>query len=79
MRGILTAALLLVSSAAYAQQLTGEQIGQIYGMCQDAAFRKCPPNNTTIYCRTYVPGFIKMCLMKNNVPPDYIMMLTMPQ
>jgi hypothetical protein len=73
MRIIIALACLMAADPAGADALNGGQVAQIYGQCLAAADAKC--NRATIYCNAYRRSYVKICLTKSGVSPDYIFML----
>ena len=45
----------------------------IHAHCTTQALIRCPNNGA--YCRAYVPGFVKTCMIENGAAPEYIMLL----
>lgn len=52
----------------------GEKVALASRYCSDYAQRQCPAN--TVYCDGYRSEFYRMCLVRVNVPPEYITALT---
>ncbi len=52
----------------------GEQVAAISHYCTTAAAHHCPA--PTIRCEAYRDSYVKSCLLKGNVPPEYISALT---
>ncbi len=48
----------------------GDQVSEIYRYCLAAAAQSCPA--ATIRCDSYRPAYVQGCLLKGNVPPEYI-------
>lgn len=67
-------AAVLISHSAFA--MSGSQVAKIMAMCSEFTYEKCPADNTSHYCYGYRPAALKMCLLKNDVPPEYIAVLT---
>ncbi len=49
--------------ALYAQQ-----------MCSREAIQKCPA--ATTYCESFRRSYIEACMIRDGVPPEYVMVLT---
>lgn len=67
---ILIAALLATGAEAAP---VGKQISEIYLACEEAAFNQC--GRESVRCRAFRRSYIKVCLINNEVPADYIEML----
>jgi hypothetical protein len=52
----------------------GEQVAEVHKYCLASASQACP--GTTIYCTSHRRGYMPGCLLKGNVPADYITALT---
>lgn len=52
----------------------GEQVADVHRYCLAAAAQDCP--GTTIRCVGFRRGFMPSCLLKGNVPAEYITALT---
>lgn len=70
---IFIASVCLVWAGRAEATLNGDQIAQIYDQCSAAAAAKC--GRATIYCDSYRRSYVKICLTRSGVPPEYIMML----
>jgi len=68
------ASVLIMPVPAFAEEMTGEQVAAIYEACSKEALKQCP--KFTIRCQSFQHGFVKMCLVKNGVPADMVLVLT---
>ena len=64
----------LMVTSSWAEEMSGSQVAAIYDACQKEALRQCP--KLTIRCQAFQRGFVKMCLVKNGVPADMVLVLT---
>jgi len=67
---IMTAAMLAGVAPAIAQGMSGEQVAQAYADCAEQAQANC--GRSTIRCNAYRREFVKVCLIRRGVPPEYI-------
>ncbi|TCD15178.1 hypothetical protein [Oricola cellulosilytica] len=51
----------------------GQKAAAIYSYCGQLARRECP--RATIACDAYRPEFVKICMTRAGVRPDYTLML----
>lgn len=72
MRTIFAIAFLLAATPV-ANAMSGAEVSRIYVECTKAAEKQCKRN--TKYCQAYRRGFVKMCLVENEVPADIIIVL----
>ncbi len=56
--------------SATSKKPPGEQVAAIYRYCTTAAQGACP--DATIKCDAFRPSYVKSCMLKGNVPADYI-------
>lgn len=59
--------------AAYSLASTvrpNEQVQAIYTWCIASAAHNCP--GATLRCEAYRPAYVRSCMVKGNVPPEYI-------
>lgn len=54
----------------------GEKVSMAHQYCRALGNHQCP--GATLRCDAYRQAFVKGCLVKVGVPPDYIAVLTMP-
>jgi len=52
----------------------GARAMTIRNHCSTQALIRCP--NQSTYCKTFVPEFIKACMIQNGAAPEYILLLT---
>lgn len=48
----------------------GEQVAAVHEYCHARAIQECPA--ITIRCEAFRPSYVKSCMLKGNVPADYI-------
>lgn len=58
------------------RETTGEKVNIAHRYCLAVADQQCP--GYTIYCDAFRAGLVKQCLVRSNVPPEYILLLTTP-
>lgn len=73
MRVLAATLVFLLATSASARDLNGQEIAEIYMRCTQAAAQKCPASN--IYCTAFRRSFVKICLIQEGVPPDYVQAL----
>ena len=70
MRTFLIVLTVLWCSPAIAKEMSGDQAAKIFDACAKAAQKQCPRNS--IYCDSYRRSFVKVCMVRNDVPPELI-------
>ncbi len=71
---IFTAALLtMTTTGAFAEEITGAKVMEIFQYCSQEAEKKCGRNS--IRCEAYRKSYVKACMIQIGVAPDYIDLL----